>query len=493
MLQDAEEQKIKSVTIRNWLTKLKDAAYDADDVVDEFLTEALRWKEENCMINKVHNFFSPSNPFVFHFRMGHRIREVMEKLDAVAAERKFHLREGVENKSLEEEGRQQTDSFVIESEIYGREEDKEKVVQSLIDLNNHEDVSVICIVGMGGLGKTTLAQLAYKDERVKTHFEIRTWVCVAEDFNVGKLTRAIIESVTANKCEISDMDPMQRRLQDVMNGRRFLLILDDVWNENHDEWDRLKNLLRGGASGSKIIVTTRSTKVTLIMGTMDPYQLELLSKDDCWDVFRKRAFRMGEEQVPNLVEIGKEIVKKCGGLPLAARTLGGLMRFKTEENEWLLVRDSDTWNLIEDGSGILPALKLSFNDLSSHLKQCFAYCKLFPKDAIIEKHKLIQLWMAEGFIQFSKGIKEPEDIGNEYFNDLLWRSFFQDVGKDNYGSIIECKMHDLVHNLAQSVGGAECAILEVGEGEALPNMVRHTSIVSKLRVHHKPLSKLKNL
>ncbi|XP_058079925.1 putative disease resistance protein RGA3 [Magnolia sinica] len=478
VLEDAEEQLVKSKALQNWLGKLKCVVYDADDILDDFTiemeaepkVEAKRKKVEigDCF-KKVGTFFSASKS---RSNMADKIKEIGRRLDAIAEERsKFHLKE-VE-RVLEIRGQESTYSFVIESDVYGREEDKKEVMELLISKDNGEDVTVIPIVGMGGLGKTTLAQLAFNDERAVKHFKLRMWVCVSDDFSVSRVTKDILESASNNKCDLQNMDQLQRHLREKLSGKKFLLVLDDVWEENPENWDRLKQLLRGGARGSKIIVTTRSKKVASIMGTIPSLHLTTLSEADCWSLFKQRAFAHGRQEHPNLVMHGKEIVKKCGGVPLAAKTLGSLMRLKTEEREWLLVRESEIWNLPEEDNHILTALKLSYYHLPSHLKQCFAYCSTFPKDYRIEKKKLIRLWMAEGFLQSSSdGIKQMEDIGGEYFNNLLWRSFFQDVQKDNDGNIEWCKMHDLVHDLACSVAGNECSILKVKNAVNISNMSR---------------------
>eukprot|EP00268_Persea_americana_P054699 TRINITY_DN6291_c0_g1_i5.p1 TRINITY_DN6291_c0_g1~~TRINITY_DN6291_c0_g1_i5.p1 ORF type:complete len:1110 (+),score=191.03 TRINITY_DN6291_c0_g1_i5:1029-4358(+) len=481
VLEDAEEQQVKDKAVKIWLGELKDAAYDADDILDEFMTEVLRKKIESedhhHMMNKVRNFLSL--PLVFHIKMGHKVKKIRERLDAIASERsKFHLQviRSDGRRGSETCKRQQSDSCVDESETFGREDDKTKVVDLLINPCN-QDVAVIPIVGMGGLGKTTLAQLAYNDPRVERHFELRMWVCVSDDFNLKRVTKAIIEAATGSTCEELDMDLLQRRLQEKLGCKKFLLVLDDMWNEDPLEWERLKGYLRG-AQGSKIIVTTRSEKVALIMGTLPPHQLARLSEDDCWSLFKKRAFGSGEEdRHPNLITLGKEIVKKCGGLPLAAKTLGSLMRFKREEAEWIFLKESEAWNLHDQENGILPALRLSYYHLPPHLKQCFAYCSLFPKDYKFNKENLIQLWMAEGLIQPSKECKQMEDIGREYFNNLLWRSFFQDATRDEHGNVTQCKMHDLMHDLALDVAGDECLTVKADKAVSIPKRSRHLSLM----------------
>ncbi|XP_010279598.1 PREDICTED: disease resistance protein RGA2-like [Nelumbo nucifera] len=480
VLEDVEEKQLNSKAIGDFLWKLKDALDDADDVLDEFSTKVLRRREERRVLNKVRKFLSSSKQIIFRHHIGHEIKNVMERFVGIAAEKsKFHLTEGIISKNYESEERQrETTSIVLESEVYGRDDDKEKVVELLVDKFNENGISVIPIVGIEGLGKTTLAQLVYNDGRVKSLFELRMWIYVSDDFNVEKLTKQIIESATKRKCDVPNKDLLQRRLQEELNGRRYLLILDDVNNEDSEKWEELKKVLMSGARGSTIIVTSPSTKVARIMGTVDPYHLSFLSNDDCWELFRRRAF--GVEEVPcNLVAIGKEIVRKCRGLPLAAKALGGLMRSKREEREWLYVRDHG--DLLEDATGILPALKLSYDHLAPHLKQCFAYCALFPQDYRINKQTLIQLWIAEGFIQSSITGKEVEDIGNEYFSELVQRSFFQYAWEDEYGNFEWCKMHDLVHDLARFVGRTEWRMISItdngpsstGKGK---RRVRHLSL-----------------
>ncbi|CAL5422961.1 unnamed protein product [Camellia sinensis] len=480
VLQDAETKRGKSEALKNWLRKLNDAAYDADNLVDEFMIEAQRRRmdSERGIKPQVSAFFSLRNRLIFRLKMGHKIEDMRDRLDAIAGEKsKFHLREGVveteEDRVME---RGQTSSLVHELEIYGRTDEKEMIIEKLLNNSSDrdDDVSVYAMCGMGGLGKTTLAQLVYNDGRVESYFELRIWVCVSVDFDVERLTRAILESIEGGGCSISNLDPLLRRLQEKLFGKRFLLVLDDVWNEYHEKWDRLKNALKCGAKGCTVIVTTRIQKVALIMATLPIHHMARLSDDDSWSLFKRRAFgNERREENLQLDLIGKEIVKKCKGLPLAIKALGSLMQFKRSESEWLSMKESEIWDLPDDGSGILPSLRLSYVALPPHLRQCFAYCCIFPKDHMMEKDMLIQLWMANDFIP-SKG-KTTLHIGNEIFKDLVWRSFLQDVEENEDGTIV-CKMHDLMHDLAQSIMRNECSIMEYHEGMKIPEKIRHLSL-----------------
>ncbi|CAN4080608.1 unnamed protein product [Withania somnifera] len=402
-----------------------------------------------------------------------RLKEVGEKLDLVANERaKFHFRDVVHQKGFSCE-RPQSDSYVIESKILGRNEDKESIIKLLIG----SDMSVVSIIGIGGIGKTTVAKLVYNEAVVENYFDKRIWVCVSEGFNVKRLFKAIIESGTGSSCNLVEMDVIQRRVQELILGKKFLLVLDDVWDDDHEKYERLKNLVHNGLDGSKLLVTTRNEKVALLMGTTNPYRLEGLSDYDCWSLFQELAYKNRQKELLAFEEVGKEIAKKCRGVPLVAKALGSLMCLKNQKSEWYFIRDCAMWDLMghEDGLGILSALRLSYECLPTHLKQCFAYCSIFPKGYRINKNTLICLWMAEGFVPSSENMP-PEEVGNGYFNELLWRSFFQNVRRDFDGNIVECDMHDLVHDLAKSVGGIDCLTTEFGKEVIIPVATRHLSV-----------------
>ncbi|KHN43744.1 Putative disease resistance RPP13-like protein 1 [Glycine soja] len=245
---------------------------------------------------------------------------------------------------------------------------------------------------------------------------------------------------------------------DKLKDKKFLIVLDDVWTEDYVDWRLLKKPFnRGIIRRSKILLTTRSEKTASVVQTVHTYHLNQLSNEDCWSVFANHACLSTEsnENTATLEKIGKEIVKKCNGLPLAAESLGGMLRRKHDIGDWENILDSDIWDLSESECKVIPALRLSYHYLPPHLKRCFVYCSLYPQDYEFEKNELILLWMAEDLLKKPRKGRTLEEVGHEYFDDLISRSFFQRSSTNRsswpYGKCFV--MHDLMHDLATSLGG----------------------------------------
>ncbi|XP_058107102.1 putative disease resistance protein RGA3 isoform X3 [Magnolia sinica] len=493
VLKDAETRRLKDDEVKNWLERLKDVAYDVDDILDEWMTETLKSQapdedSRSCFSKKkVRSFLSSVNCFnhvVLRHKIGSAITEVRGRLDDIEKDKnQLRLRvdsgERVDSEVRRGEIRErETGSLPNRLSIVGREDEKNKILEFLLGESSGEVekvYAVISIVGMGGLGKTTLAQLAYNDEEVKKHFDTRMWVCVSEDFDVKRITKSSIESATGTGCESLDLAPLQDHLRRMLHSKRFLLVLDDVWSTNNEMWDKLIPPYQEGARGSRIIVTTRSEDVARAMGRGRIHKLASLSFDDCWLLFSHGALehRSAEER-SELDVIGKEIVKKCGGVPLAAKTIGSALGSRRTRREWELILESDVWNSHDVLQGILPALLLSYYDLPPALKQCFAYFSVFPKDWEIEKDMIVKLWVAQGFIRSDRS-RDMEEIGGLYFDDLLRRSLLQDA---ELHYVQKYKMHDLVHDLAQSVAGSECSVVEMRKQSSLNlNNLRHLFLI----------------
>jgi len=270
---------------------------------------------------------------------------------------------------------------------------------------------------MGGIGKTTLAQLVYNDHEVETHFDKRIWVCVSDPFDETKIAKAILEALKGSASDLIELQTLLENIQPLIRGKKFLLVLDDVWNEDSTKWEQLKDSLKCGLPGSRILVTTRKKNVASSMGSspIDILELGLLSIDECWSLFSQLAyFEKNSRERENLEDIGREIAAKCKGLPLAAKSLGSLLRFKRSIAEWESVLNNNIWELKEAESNLLAPLWLSYHDLPSDMRRCFSYCAVFLKDFRFERDTLIKLWMAQGFLRETRN-KEMEVIGRECF------------------------------------------------------------------------------
>ncbi|XP_031277089.1 putative disease resistance RPP13-like protein 1 [Pistacia vera] len=328
---------------------------------------------------------------------------------------------------------------------------------------------------MGGVGKTTLVQLVYNDARVEDHFDLKAWTCVSEDFDVVRLTKTVLHSVDTRTDEVNDLNLLQVKLKEKLIGKKFLLVLDDIWNDDYDDWTVLRCPFEVGLPGSKIIVTTRSQNVSKIMGTLPAYSLNQLSNDACLSVFSRHSLGTNDFSMHQYLKgTGELIVRKCNGLPLAAKTLGGLLRGKYDPNDWEDVLNSNIWDL---PGGIIPALRLSYHYLPPHLKRCFAYCSLFPMGYEFQEEEVILLWMAEGFLQHEIGERQMEVLGRKSFRELYARSFFQHSSKDTSWFV----MHDLINDLAQWAAEEICFMmenaLESDKKEKISKNLRHLSYI----------------
>ncbi|GLT80537.1 hypothetical protein SLA2020_519720 [Shorea laevis] len=480
VLEDAERQQMgkEKASVRDWLYKLKEVSYDIENVLDEWSTKIFKSKLEKKKICS----FIPSLSFCFNrgkllHKTAHKILELNGRLDVIANEReKYGLKELSVEKPIR---REQTTSLVNLAEVCGRVMDKERIVDILL---NEGRIDVISIVGVGGIGKTTLAQVAFNNEKVESHFEKRIWVCVSDPFDVMRIAKAILTSLGKDDAvqKLVELEDVLKLLRDSVKDKKFLLVLDDVWTEQYERWGLLRDSLSSGSLGSKILVTTRKETVARTMGCTTLFPVEQLSEEESWLLFCQIAFlgRSNEDR-ENLREIGRKIARKCKGLPLALKTVGGLMLLKKTIKEWQSVLDSEIWELEVAEEGLFRPLMFSYFDLPSHLRQCFSYCAVFPKDHVIEKDELIGLWMAQGLLKGTQH-RDMEMVGEDYFNDLSMRSFFQDFEKDAIGGIIRCKMHDIVHDFAQFLTRGECLIMEAGSSssiEGLNGSARHVTLM----------------
>ncbi|KAK1418917.1 hypothetical protein QVD17_28068 [Tagetes erecta] len=460
VLTDASHKEITNQSVKRWLNDLQHLAYDIDDVLDGFATEAMDRHFNLESTSKVRKIiprcctnFSTSN------KMHEQLDIISAKLQDLVKERTdLGLRVEEETRPTNITNNRRFQSSVVDpSSIVGRQVEKEALVQQLLKPCDQK-FSIVPIVGMGGVGKTTLAKLLYDEKQVKDHFELKAWVCVSDDFDSFRISKVIF----------------------------------NLWQgESYGDWETLVAPFHVCAPGSKIIITTRKEQLLRKLGYDNLNNLQSLSHDNALSLFALHALGVNNfDSHLSLKSHGEGIVKKCDGLPLALIALGKSLRAKKDEDSWKKVLESELWMSKDDV--IIPALRISYHDLSAPLKQLVAYCSLFPKDFLFDREELILLWMAEGFLHRSTPSNSTEeDLGHEYFDDLLSSSFFQHA--PNMESLFV--MHDLMNDLSTYVASGFFVRLDNEAGknirEEMLEKYRHISFVREKYVTYKKLGALK--
>ncbi|XP_039162988.1 putative disease resistance RPP13-like protein 1 [Eucalyptus grandis] len=430
VLIDAEDRQLTGDRgVKLWLEDLRNLVYDMEDLLDELVTESAKNKSEaepskvpfllpSCCFNL------SSRAFMFDRKMRSKMEEMDNRLkDIITRKDIMRLTEYNGQRSAYRPQNLPFPTTHLTEELFiGRENKKMEILELLTgeeDDGTYMDIKKIPIVGMPGLGKTALAQQVFNDDRVANYFDVKAWACVSDDFDVFSITRSILETTNPQLArECKTLNSLQDELTKNLSGKKFLVVLDDLWDKNYENWIFLLKPFRSGVKGSKIIVTTRDREVASMVDAQ-LITLEVLTLDYCMELFAFHALGVRNfNHHPNLEVLGRKIVEKCKGLPLAVKALAGLLRTTNNPREWEDILNSKIWDIPEDRINVLPALKLSYLHLPSHLKRCFAYCAIFPKDYEIQRDELICWWIAEGLVE-AKEAKNQWNAGLNYFNDLV--------------------------------------------------------------------------
>ncbi|KAJ1259935.1 hypothetical protein BS78_10G194000 [Paspalum vaginatum] len=492
-----EKREIKDGNQRRLLSKLKDAIYSAVDVLDSFQYMALKSKvvSQSVVSCATSSCIYLGKRLIGIDKFRWNLADILEKLGEVKTTADTLLKvvnfDNATAKLLPVTRLRVTSPLKENNSIYGRRDELDKLRDMLFEISDsnapgpsESSISVISIIGVGGVGKTSLAQLAFIDEQIRMNFNLRMWVSVSDTYDEIRLTRDILESLTdANYHTVTEFDTLQNALREKIGGKKFLLILDDVWYdedktkwENELLWSKVLSSLNTGLEGSKILVTTRADKACNILHTRTPpLRLGGLDRDNYWLLFRNYAF--GDKypvQFPELKEIGIQIAKRLNGLPLAAKIIGRLLNSNLDASHWKKVLESD---LSDD---VMKVLRLSYQHLPVQLKLCFSFCSLFPKDWRFDPKRLTEMWIAHGFVQREDSYDTDssiEDIAKGYFNELVQRSFFE---RSLLDLPTEYVMHDLINDLARRVSQDEYFRIENDRQKEIPPNIRHLSISANM-------------
>ncbi|KAJ1279235.1 hypothetical protein BS78_04G139700, partial [Paspalum vaginatum] len=482
------------------LKSTKSVVFDAVD------TEQIRAQSEELDACKVHKYKGKlAQTFNHTFNAGalKRLRSAVKTLDKVAAgvKRFLSVVNQFGNTKLKKHTQEEAADFrnwhetssLPQSLVLVRE--KDTIVGWLTKTESGAPeravnrLPIFSIVGIGGLGKTTLAQVICNDDKIKGYFDSIIWACVSCDFDVVTLTRKILQDVTRQQINIVDLNALHNELKEKLSSQTFLLVLDDVWNDDRlDDWEKLVRPLRYRKKGSKILLTTRMQSVADLAARAmqeewqyfrecQSWRLSGLEETDLLVLLNRHAFYgINPVDYINLQQISKQMVGKLSGCPLAAKVLGGLLNSQ---------RDSSTWNRGKER--IMKVLRLSYQHIQTHLQACFRYCSLFHKNYEFTKNELVYLWMGSALIQHVVGGRMPEDVGMEYLDTLMKKSFFyvksrplssRDIKCGFFGEYYEEKyvIHDLSHELAHSSSVKECVRVDRNFSEMNLKNVRHMDI-----------------
>lgn len=442
-----------------------DLTFETEDIVDDFTLKVQRHQRQKKDLGAL-RFFKIKflKRFIFRIRELHefqnKIKAINNKSDKISTYRaKYPMGREHASTSLPVK----RTPIVEELDVVGMENSIEQVTSLLVPNNSSSATTtsrrtVVSIVGMGGLGKTTLATKLYKDTCIKRYFDVFAWVYVSQESKVADLLLSIIRQVTKVNLNDSTVEweegALRMKLYNYLKQRqnkRYLIVLDDVWHT--DTWKHLDpSFPDTNNNGSRILLTTRNLEVARLA---DPshnniHQLRLLDKRESWDLFQKKTFPLGGQCPPEFVEIGNKIVDKCRGLPLGIVVLGGLLLTKDRTlAAWSKVHDSVNWELTHGDQSYLCAgiLAFSYYDMPYYLKPCFMTIGLFPEDHEIRASKLFDLWIAEDFVR-REGEKTLEDTAEDYLEQLVHRSLIKVESWRYDGRVKACRIHDLLRDLA---------------------------------------------
>ncbi|TVU45638.1 hypothetical protein EJB05_05129 [Eragrostis curvula] len=504
ILGDAERRRIRDKSTERWVRELKDVMYDADDILD--LCQMMEGEQDppastssapkatsRCW-KMPSMFFCFRNPVVAH-EIGKKIQELNQRLlDLEKRSSRFHSITQAINSSAPSISKavsflpnhnRKTGSGIIQSDVVGEkiEQDTKKIVDLLIKkVDGHEgsnDKNVVvaaAITGTGGIGKTTLAKMVFNHTTVEENFNKRIWLSTNKEVNLISVLQNIITDLGSSyDVSMGDKTRLEKALEEAVCKKKFLLVMDDVWSESENVWSEVLRVpLSHGAPGSRVLVTTRNVGVARKMKAHVIHRVDKLEQEAAWILLKKQVVscETDEDDIDRLVDIGRRIVEKCDGLPLAIKAVGGLLLKKeSSRGVWEDICNHYTWSLEGINEDINRAIYLSYEELPSHLKQCFLCCSLFPKNEAILLEDAVQLWMAEGYLQDKTSSKQPEDLGSDYYKELVSRNLLNP--EERCYAQERCNMHDVVRSFAHHITGG----VLVSEGQN----VNHTLSTSKLR------------
>ncbi|KAM0923318.1 hypothetical protein ACQ4PT_005619 [Festuca glaucescens] len=484
-LADADRRNITHKTVQAWVVELKRAMYEAADILDLCQLKAMEQGQSTIGVGCFNRLlFCMRNPAHAH-NIGTRIRELNKKLGTIKERGdafnfinlgSYEDRNSRVHASHSGIRSRETSGEFDRSGVVGEkiEEDTRAIIDIMLtEKEGNANIMVVAIVGVGGIGKTTLSQKVFNDEIVNAEFDKTIWLSVNQNFDKVELIKTVITLAGGEYGGGTALAVLQPILTATVKGKKLFIVMDDVWIPtacNDVFGSHLANVV---ARGSRILVTTRDERVARGMKAMLPYhRVDKLEEDDGWSLLKNQIVSCETDghEIDTLKDIGLQIVAKCDGLPLAIKVLGGLLCQKEKKHhEWKMVLDDSIWSVNEMPEELNHAVYLSYEDLPSCIKQCLLYYSLLPKIAMFGKEDIIGMWIGEGFVHGTSN--NLEELGSKYYKELIVRNLIEPNAK--YLDQVVCSMHDVVRSFAQFVSRDEALAAHSGE----------TNIGSKLSAH----------
>ncbi|XP_027157399.1 disease resistance protein RPM1-like [Coffea eugenioides] len=463
-LKVAEAKEDDDPRLQEWINQVREAAYDIEDVLDEFVLRFAGYRHHG-FCGSLQRILKAIKSLRARHQVASEIQSIKSRIKNISEGRqRYQVEFGIDHRvtgssTMNDSWRySRDDAFLVEeAKLVGIDQPKQHLISKLLEGHDHQ-LKVISVVGMAGLGKTTLVKKVHEDPDVRKNFPVRAWVTVSQTCDFPKLLRDLIWQLhkELNKSvpqfiESISIIELKKFVKDFLQqAGRYAIVFDDVWDVEF--WNEIKFALPEGNYGNRVMLTIRKADVASASCTESQdyvYKKKPLSIEDSWTLFCNKIFK-GNRCPTHLMDVAKAVLDKCDGLPLAIVAIGGLLASKdvSRIDEWEMIQHSLGGEL--EGTGKLERVKrilsLSYNDLPSHLKPCLLYLSIYPEDYLIDCQTLIPLWIAEKFVEWREGMS-IEDVAWGYLSELISRSLIQAAKVFYEGLPDKCQIYDLLREV----------------------------------------------